>query len=133
MDTDLVAFGHDAALLIGMQQRRDGRHVKGRRHVVLFQHRQDARDADAGAIFAPRHAADGFAALAQLIGLMVAVKRERDRTARAVLPGGGPQRAACAHLIHKPAPMRLRPFPWLHIGSLVHVSLVCGLRSPMFN
>ena len=64
MDADLVAFGDDAALLIGMEQGGDGRHVEGRRHVVPLQHLEDARHADAVAVLAPCHAADGFAALA---------------------------------------------------------------------
>ena len=83
MDADLVPLGDHLALLVGMEQGGDRRHVERRRHVVLLQHLQDARHADAVAVLAPGHAADRLAALAQLVGLVVASRtRSRRRSAR---------------------------------------------------
>ena len=86
MDADLVALGHHAALLVGIEHGRDGRHVERRRDVVLLQQRQDARDAGAVAVLALAQAADRFAAFAQLAGLVVGIERERHGAARAVRP-----------------------------------------------
>src|SRR5262249_54434083 len=121
VDADLVALGHDAALLVGMQQRGDPRHVKGRGHRMALQNLKDARHALAVAVLAPAHAAERFAALAQLVGLMIAVEGERERAARAVLPGGRPQRAPGAHVIDDAAPLFFRPLPRFEVMSgVVH-------------
>ena len=113
MDADLVAFGDHPALLVGMEQRGDGRHIEGRRHVVFLQQLEDARHADPVAVLAPGHAADRLAALAQLVGFVIGVERDREGAARAVLPGLRPQRAAGAHLVDQLAPVLLRPLPGL--------------------
>ena len=99
VDADLVAFGHDAALLVGIQERGHGRHVEARRHAVPLQDVEDARHAPAVAVLALRQLADRAAAIAQLVGLVIGVERERDRATRAALPAVGLQRAAGPHVI----------------------------------
>ena len=113
VDADLVAIGGDAALLVGMEHGRDGRHVEGRGDRVFLQQRQDARDAGAVAVLALAQAADRLAAFAQLAGLVVGVERDRHGAARAVRPHVGPQRPAGAHALDDAAPALLGPLPGL--------------------
>ncbi len=89
MDADLVAFGDNPALLLGMQQRGHGRHVETRIDAVFFQKLQDARHADAVAVLAPGQAADRFAAVAQIAGLVVGVEGQRHCAARTARPLAG--------------------------------------------
>ena len=89
VDADLVAFGDDAALLVGIEQRGHGRHEEARFDVVPLQSVEDARHALAVAVLALRQPADRLAALAQLVGLVVGVERERHRAARAARPALG--------------------------------------------
>src|ERR1700730_15271879 len=77
---------------------------------------QDARDADTIAILAPRHAPDRLAAVAQLIGLMIGIERQRKRAWCAALPGLGPIGLAGADLVDQPAPVLFRPLPRLHLS-----------------
>ncbi len=111
MDADLVAFGDDAPLLVRIEQRTHGRHIEGRRHRVFREQFQDARDADTIAVLSPRHAPDRLAAVAQLIGLVVGIERQRERAARAALPALGPIGLAGADLVDQPAPVLFRPLP----------------------
>src|SRR4030095_8670197 len=113
MNSDLVAFGHYPALLIGIEHRRDGRHEKAGGHRVLRQQRENSRDTLAVAVLALAQATDRFAALPQLARVMVAVEGERDSATRAAGPGCGLQRPARAHAVDDPAPRRLRPLPGL--------------------
>ena len=113
VDADLVALGDHAALLVGMEHGRDGRHIEGRRDRVFLQQRQDARDAGAVAVLALRQATDRLAAFAQLAGLVVGVERDRHGAARAVRPNVGPQRRAGAHALDNAAPALLGPLPGL--------------------
>src|SRR5215472_4190401 len=120
MDADLMPLGDDAPLLVAMEQGGDSGHIERRGHGVFCEQLQDAGDADAIAILSPRHAPDRFAAVAQLVGLVIGVERQRKRAARATLPALWPIRAAGADLVDKPAPMRFRPLPWFKLGHVVH-------------
>jgi hypothetical protein len=120
VDTDLVAFRHDAALLVLVQQRGDRRHEEARLHVVALQQGKDARHADAGAVLAPGHSPDRAAPVAQLVRLVVAVERERDRAAPASRPGWRAIRSAGADLLDQSTPAGLGPLPGL-----------VGLRAPV--
>jgi hypothetical protein len=123
VDADLVPLGDHLALFVRVEQGDHRRHIEGRRHVVLLEHLQDARHADAIAVLAPGHAADRFSAVAQLVGLVVRVERDREGAARAVLPGFRPIAASGAHLIDQLAPVLLRPLPrfqrllFIHLGT----------------
>ena len=116
VNADLMTFRHHTALLVLVQQGCDRRHVEGRRHAVALQDLQDARHADTRAILAPGHAADGLAAVAQLVGLVVGIKRQGEGAARAAGPLRRAIAAAGAHLADQLAPMRLRPLPGFHGG-----------------
>src|ERR1700749_60880 len=116
MNAVLVPLGDDAPLLVRIEQRTHGRHIESRRYRVFRKQFQDARDADTIAILAPRHAPDRLAAVAQLIGLMLGIERQRERTSRAALPGLGPIGLAGADLVDQPAPVRFRPLPGLHLS-----------------
>jgi hypothetical protein len=74
MDADLMSFGYDPTLLVGMQERGDRGNVETGFDPVLCQPVEDARDAHPGAVLTPRHAADRLAAVAQLAGLVVGIK-----------------------------------------------------------
>src|ERR1044072_931613 len=116
MNTDLVPLGDDAPLLVRIEQRTHGRYVEGRRHRVFSKQFQDARDADTIAVLPPRHAPDRLAAVAQLIGLMIGIERQRKTASRAALPGPGPIGLAGTDLVDQPAPVLLRPLPGLHLS-----------------
>src|ERR1700756_4139226 len=120
MDADLVPFGDDATLLVAVEQRDDAGHIEGRGHPMPGEQFQNARDADAIAILSPRHAPDRFAAVAQLVGLVIGIERQRERASRAVLPGLRTKAAAGANLVDEAAPMRFRPLPGLQLGHVVH-------------
>src|SRR6185312_5408319 len=120
MDADLMAFGDDASLLVAIEQGDDGGHVERRRHGMPCKQLQDARDADAIAILSPRHASDGFAPVAQLVGLVIGIERQREGASRATLPALRTIGAPGADLIDEAAPMRFRPLPGLHLGHVVH-------------
>src|SRR5215469_1279 len=115
MNGDLMALADDAALFVGVQQRRDRRYEKRRLDLVFVQELEDARHADPRAHLAPGEPADRLAALAQIAGLMIAVERQRHRAARAARPFRRPQRLAGAHPVDQLAPMRLRPLPRFEI------------------
>src|SRR3984885_12094624 len=116
MDPDLVPLCDDAPLLARIEQRTHRRHIEGRRHRVFRKQFQDARDADTIAILPPRHAPDRLAAVAQLIGLMIGIERQRKRASRAALPGLGPIGLAGAALVDPPAPMLFWPLPRFHLS-----------------
>src|SRR5262245_1298226 len=126
MDADLVAFGDDASLLVAIEQGDDSGHIEGRRHRVPFEQFQDARDADAIAILSPGHAPNGFAAVTQLVGLVVGIERQREGASRTVLPALRTVAAAGADLVDETAPMRFRPLPGFQLsfelGHVVHDS-----------
>ena len=114
VQSDLVAVGNHPALFVGMQQRRDGRHEERGAHVGFRQCREDARDADPVAVLTPGHAPDRRAAVAQLVGLVVAVERQRNRAAGPTWPALWFQRSPRAHLVDTPAPFVLWPLPRFH-------------------
>ena len=98
VDADLVAFGHHAALLVGIQQRGHGGHEEARRHAMPAEDVEDARHALAVAVLALRQLADGAAAVAQLVGLVVGVEGEaRPRSARRP---SRPRASACGRRAH---------------------------------
>src|SRR5262249_4241196 len=74
-----------------------------------------------------RQLADGGAAVAQVAGLVVAVERERDRAARAILPGRRLERAPGPHVVDDAAPLRLGPLPGFGGGGagVVHDGASC--------
>src|SRR5262249_32809413 len=74
------------------------------------------RDADPIAVLAPGQAADRFAAIAQVAGLVVGIERQRDRASRAARPLDRPQLASRPDAIDELAPMFLRPLPRFEIG-----------------
>src|SRR5205807_4390829 len=108
---DLVPFRHHPALLVGMQERGDRRYIERGRHAVALEQLEDARHADPVAELPPAHPAKRLAAIAQLVGLMIAVEGKRQRAARATLPALRAQRAPGAHVVDDTAPMLLRPLP----------------------
>src|ERR1700730_8277639 len=126
-----MALGDHPALLVGMEQRGDRRHVEGRRRRMALENLEDARHALPVAELAPAHAAERLAALAQLVGLVVAVEGERERAARAVLPRRRAQAPPGAHVVDEAAPMLLRPLPRFQIASrFVHgVLLLTFIRA----
>src|SRR5215472_15221589 len=81
---------------------------------------QDRGDADAIAILSPRHAPDRFAPVAQLVGLVIGIERQRERAARAALPARRTKAAASTDLVDEAAPVRLRPLPGFELGHVVH-------------
>ena len=89
-----MPLGDDAALLVGVDQRRHRRDVERRLDAVALEQLQDARHRDPGAVLAPGHPPDRLAAVAQFVGFMIAVERQRDRAARAARPFARPQRSA---------------------------------------
>ena len=124
VDADLVPFGHHAALLVGVDEGRDGGHVEGGLDAVLLEDLEDARHAHAVAVLSPAKPPDRLAAVPQLVRLMIGVEREGDGAAGAVLPRLWPERPAGAHAAHELAPMLLRPLPGFESGGLhVHDTL----------
>src|SRR5439155_11375622 len=119
VDADLVAFGGDAALLVGIEQRSDRRHEKTGSDIKFFQYLEDARHALAVAVLALREAADRFARFAQLVGLVVGVERQAHRAARAAGPARGAQRPPGAHAVHDAAPALFGPLPGMHAATLL--------------
>ncbi|MNE63019.1 hypothetical protein D3C80_1583430 [compost metagenome] len=116
MQADLVAFCNHAPLLVRIEQGGDGRYEEGRRNRGGGKRFENTRHALAIAILALRHAADGFAAVAQLIGLVVAIERKCHGATRAALPGLRLQRPARANLLDLAAPGPFFPFPWFHMS-----------------
>ena len=86
MDAKLVALRRHAALLVLVEERRDRRNEEGRLGVMFCKRIENARHALAVAVLALRHAADGFAAVAQFVRLMIRIERESHRATRSVLP-----------------------------------------------
>src|SRR3546814_9031773 len=69
----------------------------------------------------PAQPRDRVAAIAQLVGLMIAVERDGDREAPAVRPGRRGKPAPCAHAVHARAPFGFLPLPGLARGPVGHV------------
>ncbi len=89
VNADLVAGIADAAWLARVDEGGNGGDEECCRHVVPLENAEDAGNADTPAELAPGEPPDGTAAGAEFRGLMVAIKRQRDGTARAVFPRGG--------------------------------------------
>src|SRR5207248_582465 len=89
------------------------RDEEGGSDLMSFQYAQNAGNALAIAVLALREPADRLARLAQFVGLMVGVERERHRAARAALPFPRPQRPSGAHAVDDRPPLLLRPLPRL--------------------
>ena len=70
-----MAFGHNPALLIRVEECRHRRHVERAPDAVFGQQVEDPRNPDPVAELAPGQAADRLAAVAQIAGLVVAVER----------------------------------------------------------
>src|SRR5262245_25847466 len=115
MDADLVPFSDDTTLLVAIKQRDDARHIEGCRHRMLCEQFQDTRHAYAIAILSPCQATDRFAAVAQLVGLVIGIEREREGAARATLPALRTKATAGADLADETAPMGFRPLPGLEL------------------
>src|ERR1700736_5033319 len=113
MDANFMALRHHPALLVGMQEGGDRRHVKGTLDPVPFQHVQDPRNASSIAVLTPRQAADRLTAVAQIACLVIAVERHSDRAAGAARPFGRPQPPSGADAVDQLAPMLLGPLPGL--------------------
>src|SRR4051812_40105127 len=111
---DLMALVYQGALLFGMQGCGHGGDEERRPHVVLAQRGANALNADAAAVFTPTQARERSAAVAQFIGLVIRVERQRYSSARPVLPRRWPQSPPCPHATRQPAPMRLLPLPGFH-------------------
>src|SRR5215475_4956949 len=120
MDADLVSFGDDATLLVAIEQRDDAGHIEGRRHRMLGEQFQDTWDADAITVLSPGHAPDRFAAVAQLVGLVIGIERQRERASRAVLPAPWTKAAAGADVVDEATPMLFRPLPGFLFYHVVH-------------
>src|SRR5215470_2659345 len=120
MDADLVPFPDVATLLVAIKQRDDARHIEGCRHRMLCEQFQDTRHADAIAILSPRQTTVRFAAVAQLVGLVIGIEGKREGAARATLPALRTKAAAGADLVDKSAPMGFRPLPGLELCHVVH-------------
>src|SRR5437016_14133622 len=116
MDADLVPFGDDAALLVGVNKRGDGGHIERRLHVIALKQLQDARHANPVAELPPGEPSDRLAAVAQVAGFMVAIERQRDGAARAAWPSRRTQGAAGPHPPNELSPMLLRPLPRFESG-----------------
>ena len=74
MQADLVPVLRNGALFIRMKQRRDRRDEEGRLDLVAVQHLPNAGNAAPRAEFAPAETGHGIAAVAQFVGLVIAVK-----------------------------------------------------------
>ena len=119
MDADLMAFRHHAALLVRVEERRDGRNEEGRLGIVFGKRIQDPRHALAVAVLALGHAPDGFAAVAQFVRLVIRVEGQSNGAAGTVLPFRRLHGASCADVIHLAAPCLLVPRPGL-AAQIVH-------------
>src|SRR5206468_3504984 len=120
VDADLVAFGDDAPLLIGIEE---GSHRRDEeRGFHILQDRKNARHALPVTVLALREPADRLAAFAQLVGLVVGVERQRHRAARAAPPATWPQRPAGAHAIDDLAPALLRVLPGREVAFHFHLA-----------
>src|ERR1700738_175499 len=97
MHPEFMPVRGDPALLIRIERGDDARHEESRTNVVPMQQTEDAREPDQAAVLAPAQAADRVAAITQLVGLMVAVERQRDGAACAVFPVWRMQPATGAH------------------------------------
>src|SRR6516225_5130982 len=120
MDADLVSFADDATLLVAMEQRDDARHIEGCRHRMPCEQFQDARHANPIAILSPRHATDRFAAVAQLVRLVIGIEGKREGAARTTFPALRTKTAAGADLVDETAPMLFRPLPGFKLCHVVH-------------
>src|SRR5581483_9980409 len=92
---------------------------------MALEQRHDAGHAHPRAILAPGHAADGLAAIAQLVGLVIGIERQGESATCAVGRGLGLEPSSRPHLVHQPAPMGLGPLPGMqfliHRAPLPHV------------
>ncbi len=118
MDADFMALGDDLPLLVGMQQSGDRRDIEAGLDPVLFQRLQNARDADTVTELAPGEPPDRVAAVAQIAGLVIAVKRQCHGTAGAARPFRWPQFTPGAHPVDAFAPFLFGPLPGFEIGAL---------------
>ena len=127
MDDDLVAFGHDAALLVGVEEGGDGGDVERGGDLVPGEQLQDAGHPDAVAVLAPGEPADRLAAVAQLVRVVVGVERERDGAPRVTQPVRGSKGAAGPDVVDEGAPLDVGPLPGLHRWRCVrHVAAASG-------
>src|SRR6185437_1171171 len=113
MNPDLMSLGDDAALLVLVQQSRDGRHIEAGFDAVTLEDIENPRDTHTIAVLAPAQAADRCAALAQFACFVVAVERECHCAAGSAGPRFGPESAPGARPIHQCAPGFFRPLPRL--------------------
>ena len=115
MNADLMSCRGKRPLLVGIGERGHRRHVKGCADVMAGQQRGDARHAHPRAILAPGQPPDGFAAVAQLVGLVIGIERQREGASRAIRPAFWPERPAGPDLIQDGAPMLFGPLPGLKV------------------
>ena len=114
-----MTLGHDAALLVGVEEGGDGGDVERGGDLVPGEQLQDAGNPDAVAVLAPGEPADRLTAVAQLVRVVVGVERERDGAPRVTQPVRGPEGAASADVVDERAPLRFGPLPGLQRGRCV--------------
>src|SRR5215831_3000197 len=116
VNADFMPLSHDLALLVGVEQRGDGRDIEARRNTVLFQELQNPRHAHPIAVLAPRQPADRLATVTKIARLVIAVEGQGDGAPRTARPLGRAQLTPGADAVDKLAPMFLRPLPRLEVG-----------------
>src|SRR4051812_14902744 len=128
VDADFVPLGDYAPLLFWIEQRRHRRDIETRFDAVLGKNSKNARHALPVAVLPLREPPDRLAPLAQLVGLMVGIERERHRAARTARPALRAQRPARAHAVDDAAPALLGPLPG---RLLAHFLSILWARSVM--
>src|SRR5947208_9449380 len=126
-----MSFGHDPALLVGVEECGHSRHVERGLDAIFGQPVEDPWHPDPVAELAPGQAADRLAAVPQITGLVVAIERQRNRAACAAWPLCRSQPPPGEDAVDELAPLFLGPLPGFEVGLrsahafvlLVHASI----------
>ena len=113
MHGDLVPLISQGRCSSGYSRRGHARDEERRWHVMPAQHIADARNPDPAAVGAPAQPCQRPSAIAQFVGFMIGVERERDGHARSSPPTGRPQGPARPDAAGERLPMRVVPLPGL--------------------
>src|SRR5262245_4101990 len=105
VDADLMALGNEAPLLVRVEQRGDSGHKEGGLDPMAIEKLQNTGYGDPIAVLAPGHSADGLAAVAKLVCLMVAIKGQCHGAARPAFPRRRSEASPRSHLVDELAPM----------------------------